>query len=118
MAVLVFNAMPKGFKATHEEIGTGKPAVVFVYDPNFTSSNTQTEQMNAARSQIGDDALFLIARVGSPAGEQFQTQYRARSSDILLFSASGEVVDRARAVRSAGEIIQWVGSAREADAAK
>ncbi|MBW3163498.1 hypothetical protein [Ferrimonas balearica] len=110
-AVMVFNAIPKGFKTTHEEIGTGKPAVVFVYDPNFTVSNAQTEQMNEARRQIGDTALFLIARVGSPTGEEFRSRYRANSAEILLFSPSGQLLERDRAVRSAGNIIQWLQSA-------
>ncbi|MBY6185656.1 hypothetical protein KUV89_03255 [Marinobacter hydrocarbonoclasticus] len=112
--VLIFNVIPKGFKTTHEEIGTGKPAVVFVYDPNFTSSNTQTEQMNEARRQIGDTAFFLIARVGSPTGEEFRARYRANSSEILLFSPSGQLLERDRAVKSAGNIIQWVKSASAA----
>ncbi|WP_234977353.1 hypothetical protein [Ferrimonas marina] len=111
---MVFNVIPKGFKTTHEEIGTGKPAVVFVYDPNFTSSHTQTEQMNAARRQVGDAAFFLIARVGTPAGDQFQTRYRAASSDILLFSPSGELLERDRAVLREANIVQWVTAASDA----
>ncbi|WP_232772121.1 hypothetical protein [Shewanella sp. Actino-trap-3] len=63
---LLLMVMPKGFKATHEQIGTGKPSVVFVYDPNLVASISQTEQMNEARAHLGDNVFFLLARVGTP----------------------------------------------------
>jgi hypothetical protein len=53
--------MPKGFKMTHEQVGTGQPALVFVYDPNLGVSVSQTEEINKARDQLGDQAFFLIA---------------------------------------------------------
>ena len=64
---LLLTIMPKGFKTTHEQIGTGKPALVFVYDPNLASSNSQTEQMNEARAHLGDNVFFLLARAGTRA---------------------------------------------------
>ena len=66
---LLLMLMPKGFTSNLEQIGTGKPAVVFVYDPNLVSSITQTEQMNEARSHLGDNVYFLLARTATPEGE-------------------------------------------------
>ncbi|MCL1142135.1 hypothetical protein [Shewanella gaetbuli] len=104
----LINVMPKGFKTTHEEIGQGIPAMVFVYDPNLTVSNSQTEQMNAARAELGDEALFLLARVGSPDGQKFMSQYRAGSAEILVFDANGELIKRHYAVTDAGQLVQWL----------
>ncbi|WP_299790620.1 hypothetical protein [uncultured Shewanella sp.] len=105
---LLVMMMPKGFKATHEEIGTGKPALVFVYDPNLSVSNSQTEQMNEARAHLGDEVLFLLARVGTPEGQHLIAKHRAGSAELLLFDPSGSLIKRQFAVKGANELIQWL----------
>lgn len=105
---LLLTIMPKGFKTTHEQIGTGKPALVFVYDPNLASSNSQTEQMNEARAHLGDNVLFLLARTGTPEGEQLIAKHRAGQAELLLFDASGNLVKRQFGVVSANELMQWM----------
>jgi len=104
---LMFMAMPKGFDMTHEQIGTGTMALVFVYDPNLAVSNSQTEEMNKARDELGDKVLFLIAKVGTPEGEQLMAKYRANAAELLLFSASGKLVQRQYAQKSANELMAW-----------
>ncbi|WP_394129434.1 hypothetical protein [Shewanella maritima] len=104
----LLSIMPKGFSTSHEQIGTGKPAIVFVYDPGLAVSNSQTEQMNEARDQMGDQAYFLIARVGTPEGEQFIAQYRANSAELFVFDSEGNLVSRQYAVAGAGQINQWL----------
>lgn len=105
---LLLMMMPKGFKATHEQIGQGTPAVVFVYDPNLTVSGTQTEQMNEARGHLGDKVLFLLARVGTPEGDQMINKYRAGAAELLLFDGSGKLVKRQLAVQDANQLMRWV----------
>lgn len=105
---ILMNVMPKGFKATHEQIGTGKPALVFVYDPALTISNSQTEQMNEARAHLGDNVHFLLARIGTPEGQELMAKHRAGSAELLLFDPQGNLLERKFAVRSANELIQWV----------
>lgn len=102
-------AMPKGFKRTHEQIGTGKPALVFIYDPNLGVSISQTEQMNKARDQLGDQAFFLIAQIHTPEGDQMIAEYQASIADLLLFDASGEMIKRQRALQSSSELLEWMG---------
>ncbi|MCL1048620.1 hypothetical protein L2755_03080 [Shewanella abyssi] len=106
--LLLLMVMPKGFKATHEQIGSGVPVLVFVYDPNITVSNSQTEQMNEARAHLGDNVLFLLARVDTPEGDQLIAKYRAGSAELLLFDPAGKLIKRQFAVKSANELIQWV----------
>lgn len=110
--VLLFAAlvmvMPKGFKATHEEIGTGKPAIVFVYDPGLAVSNSQTEQMNEARDYLGEQVYFLIARMGTPEGDKLIATYRADSAELLLFDPAGSLIKRDFAMKTAGQLVQWV----------
>ncbi|MCG9695553.1 hypothetical protein [Shewanella sp. Isolate11] len=105
---LLLMMMPKGFKATHEQIGTGKPAVVFVYDPNYASSNSQTEQMNEAREHLGDNVHFLLARVGTPEGDQLIAKHRAGASELLLFDGAGKLIKRQFAVKDANQLMRWV----------
>jgi len=100
--------MPKSIKMTHEEIGTGKPALVFVYDPNLQVSFSQTEQMNQARDQLNDQVIFLIAKINTPEGDKLIAEHNAGVAELLLFDAAGKLIKREFALRDAGEIIQWV----------
>lgn len=101
-------SMPKGFKMTHEQIGTGLPALVFVYDPNLAVSISQTEQMNKARDQLSDQVFFLIAKISTPEGDQLIAEHRASPAELLLFDPSGRLIKRQFALRNSSELIQWV----------
>ena len=105
---LMWMAMPEGFKMTHEQIGTGKPALVFVYDPNLVVNVGQSEEMNKARDLLGDQAFFLVAKVGSPEGDRLIAEHRARPTQLLLFDRSGVLIERQFAPKSANELIQWI----------
>jgi len=100
--------MPKSIKMTHEQIGTGKPSVVFVYDPNLLVSTSQTEQMNKARDQLNDQVFFLIAKINTPEGDKLIAEHRASITELLLFDPSGKLIKRELALKDASEIIQWV----------
>ena len=101
-------AMPKSFKMTHEQIGTGMPALVFIYDPNLGVSTSQTEQMNKARDHLDDQAFFLIAQISTPEGDKLIAEHRARPAELLLFDSSGKLVKRQFALRDSSELIQWI----------
>ena len=100
--------MPKGFNMSHEQIGSGKPALVFVYDPNLSVSIEQSEQMNKARDQVSDQVLFLIAKMGTPEGDQLIAEHGASSAELLLFDPSGGMVKRQFALKKSSELIQWL----------
>lgn len=93
---------------THEQIGTGLPALVFVYDPNLGVSISQTEQMNKARDQLGDQVFFLIAKINTPEGDQLIAEHQASRAELLLFDGSGSLVKRQSALRNSSELIEWV----------
>ncbi|WP_299203661.1 hypothetical protein [uncultured Amphritea sp.] len=93
---------------THEQIGTGLPALVFVYDPNLAVSISQTEQMNKARDQLSDQAFFLIAKINTPEGEQLIAEHLASPAELLLFDASGKLIKREFALINSSELIQWI----------
>jgi hypothetical protein len=93
---------------THEEIGTGLPALVFVYDPNLAVNTSQTEQMNKAREMLGDQVLFLIAKINTPEGDQLIAKHRANAAELLLFNPSGKLIKRQFALRNSSELIQWI----------
>ena len=100
--------IPKGFKMTHEEIGNGLPALVFVYDPNLAVNTSQTEQMNKAREQLGGQVLFFIAKINTPEGDQLIAEHQASAAELLLFNQSGKLIKRQFALRNSGELIQWI----------
>ena len=100
--------MPKGFKMTHEQIGTGLPALVFVYDPNLVVNISQTEQMNKARDQLSGQVLFLIAKISTPEGDQLIAEHQASPTELLLFDPSGRLIKRQFALKNSSELIQWI----------
>jgi hypothetical protein len=100
--------MPKAFKMTHEQIGTGLPALVFIYDPNLVVSISQTEQMNKARDQLGVQVLFLIAKIRTPEGDQFIAEHQASPAELLLFDPSGRLIKRQFALRNSSELTEWI----------
>lgn len=104
---LIISMMPKGFSMTHEKIGAGKPALVFIYDPNLAVSISQPEQMNIARDTLSGEVVFLIAKIGTPEGNQLITQYRAKTGELLLFDATGNLIKRQYALINARDLIQW-----------
>ncbi|WP_221627977.1 hypothetical protein [Teredinibacter franksiae] len=101
-------SIPKGFKMTHEQIGTGLPTLVFIYDPNLGVSISQTEQMNKARDQLSDQVFFLIAKISTPEGDQLIADHRASPAELLLFDPSGRLIKRQFALMNSSELIQWV----------
>ena len=100
--------MPKSIQMTHEEIGTGKPALVFVYDPNLMISISQTEQMNKARDQLNGQVIFLIAKINTPEGDKLIAEHSANIAELLLFDPSGKLIKRELAPKESNELIQWV----------
>lgn len=104
----MFMALPSGFEMTHEKIGKGKPALVFVYDPNLSVSISQSEQMNIARDFLGDQVVFLVAKIGTPEGDELISKYQASVAELLLFDASGKLIKRQLALKEANELIQWL----------
>jgi hypothetical protein len=99
---------PKGFKMSHEQIGTGKPAIVFVYDSNLSVSIKQSEEMNKARDQLGDQALFIFVKTGTPEGDELIAKHSAKSTEILLFNPSGILLKRQYALKNAKELVQLI----------
>jgi hypothetical protein len=105
---LVVTSLPKGFKMTHDQIGTGLPALVFVYDPNLVVSISQSEQMDKAYDQLGGQVFFLIAKIKTPEGDQFIAEHQANIAELLLFDPSGKLIKRQSALKSSRELIQWI----------
>ena len=105
---VMLSVMPKSFMMTHEEIGAGRPALVFVYDPNLQVSISQTEQMNEARDRLNDQALFLIAKINTPEGDKLIAEHNASIAELLLFDPTGKLAKRQLALKTADELINWL----------
>lgn len=105
LALAVLN-LPRGFDADLGKIGAGKPALVFVYDPNLVVSNQQTGEMDKAREHLGEELHFLVADVGRPGTQQFMRQHQAAPTQILLFAADGSLLERARSLVTAEQLVR------------
>lgn len=108
MVAMAALALPRGFDADLGKIGAGKPALVFVYDPNLVVSNQQTREMDKSREQLGDSLHFLVADVGRPDTQQFMRQHQATPTQVLLFAADGSLLQRTRSLVTAEELIRWI----------
>lgn len=107
--IAVFLALiPKPIDMDLDKVGVGKPALVFIYDPNLVVSYDQVTEINQARDKLGDQVIFLIAKVGDPDGQTFINRYNARTTELLLFEKQGKLVDRDIALLSAKEIMQML----------
>lgn len=91
-----------------KQIGTGKPVLVFVYDPGLSVSLEQAEHINRVRDQLGDSVLFLMAKIGTPDGDQLIAKHRAQQAELLFFDPSGVLIKRAFGLKKSGELIQWL----------
>jgi hypothetical protein len=100
--------MPRPIDMNLDKIGNGQKSVVFAYDLNLTVSNKQTIEINKARKLVGDDVNFLVVKVGDPQTSDFRSRHRVKSSDVLFFNASGELVDRQVALLSAAALVERV----------
>lgn len=98
--------MPKPIDMNLEQIGKGKPSVVFIYDPNLSVSNQQATEINKAREIVGERFIFLIAKTGNPNIEGFKRQHNAESPDLLFFNDDGKISDRKTAYLSAEELVK------------
>jgi hypothetical protein len=112
---IVVMSLPRGFDTDLSKIGAGKPAMVFVYDPNLIVSNQQTRELDAAREILGDALHFLIADVGRPEGQQFMREHQASATQLLLFAPDGSVLSRMQGLVSSDQLIESFAAAGAAD---
>jgi hypothetical protein len=112
---LAVMSLPRGFDTDLSKIGAGKPALVFVYDPNLVASNQQTRELDAVRERLGDALHFLIADVGRPDAQQFMQQNQARPTQLLLFAPDGSVVGRMHAPVTSEQILKSIEAAGAAN---
>ena len=106
MLALVVLTLPRGFDADLTKIGAGKPALVFVYDPNLVVSNKQTREMDKARESLADELHFLVADIGRPDTQQFMRQHKATPTQILLFAADGSLLERTQSLMTTEQLLQ------------
>jgi hypothetical protein len=101
-------ALPRGFDTDLTKIGAGKPALVFVYDPNLVASNQQTREMDVLRESLGDTLHFLIADVGRPDAQQFMQRYQATRTQLLLFAPDGRLVLRMQGPATSEQLLRSI----------
>lgn len=104
MVVLLVQNLPRGFDMDLDKIGTGKSAVVFVYDNNLSVSGLQTAEMDKIRDRFDERVHFLVADIGRPQASQWMAHHQARAADLFFFSEQGELRHRQSALLTADEL--------------
>lgn len=104
LVLLAVLNVPPGIDMNLDDIGQGKPALVFVYDPNLSVSGTQVNEMNRIRDQYAEAVLFLVADIGVPDAQALVRQYQADVASLLVFDADGALLARARGLLEADEL--------------
>lgn len=107
LAVLLMNA-PRGFDTDLTKVGSGKPSLVFVYDPNLTVSNIQTTEINKIRDDLQQRLHLVLADVGRPDGQSFVQKHQADSGQLLLFSNEGTLLASQRGPIDAKLLNDWI----------
>lgn len=108
---LAVMALPRGFDTDLTRIGSGKPALVFVYDPTLVVSNRQTREMETVREALGDTLHFLIADVGRPDARQLMQQHQAEPTQLLLFASDGSLLGRMQGLVSSEQLLASIEAA-------
>lgn len=104
LILLAVLSVPPGIDMNLDGIGKGKPALVFVYDPNLSVSGSQVDEMNQIRDQYSDAVLFLVADIGIPDARALVQQYQADAASLLVFAADGALLAHARGLLEADEL--------------
>ena len=71
---------------------------------NCWVSSQQSAEINKELSLVSEDTIFLVAKIGDPAGNNFMRHYNARAADLLFFNIEGDLVNRKTALLSAEEL--------------
>lgn len=100
--------LPRSFDTDLSKVGSGKPALVFVYDPNLVISNQQTRELHAAQESLGDTLHFLIADVGRPDAQRFLEQHQARPTQLLLFASDGTRIGSMQALVTSEQLLKSI----------
>lgn len=109
MVTLAVVNLPRGFDMDLDKVGTGKPAVVFVYDNNLSVSGVQTGEMDKIRDRYAERLNFLVADVGRPQAQQWISQHQARAAELFFFDARGELRHRQSALLNGEELAETIG---------
>lgn len=103
--------LPRSFDTDLSKVGAGKPALVFVYDPNLVVSNQQTRELNVVKESLGDALHLLIADVGRPDAQPFLQRHQARPTQLLLFASDGSMVGSMQALVTSEQILKSIAAA-------
>lgn len=110
MVIVGVKNLPRGFDMDLDKIGTGKSAIVFVYDNNLSVSGLQTAEMDKIRDRFDDRVHFLVADTGRPQAYQWMAHHQARAADLFFFDAQGELRHRQSALLAADELVDAIGA--------
>lgn len=91
---LVWSQLPRSPYSTDlTRIGQGQPALVLAYDIQSMGGMAVMSMMDDLRGEYADRIAFLVAPLGAPDGQAFGRRFEANNGSVVLFSASGGVVN-------------------------
>ena len=89
-AITWFVLAPQRMSSDLSRVGDGLPTVVLTYENYSPASMDAIERLNRVRGDFDEQVEFVVADVGTAAGDEFAREWQTRSGVISLFAADGE----------------------------
>lgn len=105
--VAVMN-LPRGYSDDLSRIGKGQAAIVLVRDKNAVPSFDLQHVMDGLRDRYAGRVEFLLTDFDTPEGRAFMTAHNAARVTLVLFDASGKLVNVLPAPQTAGNLQQQI----------
>ena len=98
--------LPRGYSDDLSRIGKGQAAIVLVRDKNAVPSFDLQHLMDGLRDRYAGRVEFLLTDFDTSAGRAFMTNHSVARVTLLLFDASGKLVNVLSAPQTAGNLQQ------------
>ena len=88
-------------------IGTGKPAVVQIHDPQCPVCTALQKQVRKALKNFDqEDLVYLVANIRTTAGQQLAQKHRVPHVTLLLFDGEGNLQEVLRGMQNHDALYQ------------
>lgn len=102
---LVWSQLPRSPYSTDlTRIGQGQPALVLAYDIQSMGGMAVMSMMDDLRGEYAGRIAFLVAPLGAPDGQAFGRRFEANNGSVVLFSATGGVVNTVHLPQNTAEL--------------
>ncbi|MEP1536890.1 MAG: thioredoxin family protein [Paracoccaceae bacterium] len=90
-----------------DRIGTGKPAIVQIHDPQCPVCTALQKEVRKALKDMDEEGLvYLVANIRTTAGKQLAQKHRVPHVTLLLFDGDGNLQEVLRGMQNKDALFQ------------